>query len=120
MICRFPAPFTACESSLWFTRINCRGIGLIKWLFERMPTRRLPLSNMGKTYSDEPATTLRAELKDVSGDKLVNCGSIIASVLAAPRANNTVEAVSYRLDQEIGLPHFSPLPGPLPRFPFRQ
>src|SRR5580693_3463843 len=36
---------------------------------------------------------------DVSGDKLVNCGSIIASILAAPRANNTVVAVSYRLDK---------------------
>ena len=53
---------------------------------------------MGKTYADELATTWRAELKDVSGGELcVNCGWIIESVLAAPRANNTVEAVSYRL-----------------------
>ena len=38
-----------------------------------------------------------ADLKEVSGDKLVNCGSIIESIFAAPRASNTVVAVSCRL-----------------------
>jgi hypothetical protein len=41
-----------------------------KIAFGQYATSRLSPSRMGKTYSEEAATTWRADLKEVSGDNL--------------------------------------------------